>query len=153
MKENKVYLALGTNLGKRKENLKTALAEITQFAKIEKESTIYETEPVGYKDQGMFLNMVIEISTELSAREFILKLQEIENKMGRVREIQNGPRTIDLDILLYNQEKISQKNLEIPHPRMHERIFVLQPLNEIAENIIHPTLNQTINQIYESRKN
>lgn len=153
MKANKVYLALGSNLEKREKNLETAIKEISEFTEIVKKSTIYETEPVGYLDQGKFLNMAIEIATELSALELIFRLQEIEHKMGRIREIKNGPRTIDLDILLYNQEQFKQKNLEIPHPRMHERLFVLEPLNEIATNINHPKLNKTIKQLYESRIN
>jgi len=152
MKENKVYLGLGSNLGNREKNLENAITEIAKFATISKRSSIIETEPVGYRDQGMFLNMALEIFTPLSPLELIFRLQEIEHKMGRVREIKDGPRTIDLDILIYNQEVLRQKNLEIPHPRMSERMFVLSPLNEIAPELKHPTLNQTIKQLYESKK-
>ncbi len=133
MENKKIYLGLGTNLDNRRENLKIALKEIAIFAKIKNKSSIYETEPVGYKDQGKFLNMVIEIEADLSPQELIIRLHEIEHKMGRDRskEIKNGPRIIDLDILLYGNKKIDEPHLKIPHPRMHKREFVLKPLSEI----------------------
>ena len=134
MKENKtVFIALCTNIGNRKQNLQAALEKIAEATKITKESSIYETNPVGYKEQGKFLNMAIEIETELSPVELMTALHEIEHKMGRNRDtgIKNGPRIIDLDILLYGNEKIDKPNLKIPHPRMHEREFVLKPLSEI----------------------
>ncbi len=137
MKENKkIYIALGSNLGNRNKNLETSLKEISKFAEITKKSSIYETKPIGYKDQGDFLNMVIEIETELSPTDLMIKLHEIEHKMGRTRRKKNGPRTIDLDILLYKDEIVSEPNLKIPHPRMYKRKFVLEPLAEIAPHII-----------------
>ncbi len=151
-KGKKAYIALGTNLGNRDENLKTVLKEIKKIANITKKSSIYETDPIGYKDQGKFLNMAIEIQTQLSPIDLIVKLQEIEHKMGRVRTIENGPRIIDLDILLYRNEIINEKNLKIPHPRMHSRKFVLEPLNEIAQNVIHPKLNLSINTLWTKIK-
>lgn len=147
MPDNKVYIALGSNLGDRKKLLKDALEEIQDFASLEKQSRIIETEPIGYKNQPKFLNMVAEISTDLSPIELIFRLQEIEHKMGRKREIENGPRTIDLDILLYNDKIVNQPNLQIPHPRMHQREFVLAPLAEIAPEAKHPKLHKTISQL------
>lgn len=134
-KISSVNISLGTNLGDREQNLKTALKKISLFAKLKKKSSIYETEPVGYKDQGMFLNMVVEIETNLTPQKLLAKLNEIEHKMGRNRshEIKNGPRIIDLDILTYGNEKVNEPNLKIPHPRMNEREFVLKPLKEITK--------------------
>ncbi|MBT4917647.1 2-amino-4-hydroxy-6-hydroxymethyldihydropteridine diphosphokinase [Candidatus Peregrinibacteria bacterium] len=153
MKENKtIHIALGSNLQDRKKNLQTAIKEIANFADISKKSSIYETEPVGYKDQGKFLNQVIEIKADISPTDLIIRLQEIEHKMGRTREITNGPRTIDLDILFYENEVVETDSLTIPHPRMHERAFVLEPLNEIAQDKNHPTLNKTINTLWTSLK-
>ena len=145
MKENnKVFLGLSTNIGSKEENLRTALSEIEGFAKVEKISSFYKTPPYGYRDQDDFLNMATEISTELTAIELIVKLQEVEHKMGRVREIKNGPRVIDIDILLYNNEIIKHPNLKVPHPEMHKRNFVLAPLAEIAAETKHPILSKTI---------
>jgi len=153
MKENKtIHIALGSNLKSRKENLQTAIKEIEFFATTTKKSNIYETEPVGYKDQGKFLNQVIEVATTYSPTELIIRLQEIEHKMGRTREIKNGPRIIDLDILFYEDEIIDTKQLKIPHPRLHKRAFVLEPLNEISPEKIHPLTNQTINTLWTNLK-
>lgn len=130
--KDKIYIGLGTNLGDREQNLQIALKELSNFSKITKSSSIHETRPVGYKNQNDFLNMVIEIETDLSPTELIIRLQEVEHKMGRVKIIKNGPRIIDLDILLYGKKKIYEPNLIIPHPRMYKREFVLKPLAEIA---------------------
>lgn len=142
------FLALGTNLGDREKNLQTAISEIEKFATVEKKSSIYQTDPVGYLKQGKFLNMAIEIHTTLRPNRLIFKLHEIELKMGRTREIKNGPRTIDLDILLYEDQIIKSVELEIPHPRTIERKFVLEPLNEIASDVIYPLTGETIATIY-----
>jgi 2-amino-4-hydroxy-6-hydroxymethyldihydropteridine diphosphokinase len=147
---NRVYLGLSSNLKDREKNLEIAKEEISQFAEITKCSSLYETEPVGYKNQGNFLNIALELKTDLTAIEIIVRIQEIEHKMGRVREIQNGPRIIDIDILLFNSEIKESKNLTIPHPRMEERNFVLKPLAEIAGELVHPKLNTTIENL---RKN
>ncbi len=150
MKENKVFIALGTNLGNREENLNTAISEIAKFATIKAKSSIYETDPVGYRHQGKFLNMAIEIHTTLEPKELLTNLQQIENKMGRVRKIKNGPRIIDLDILLYEDQIIKSEGLDIPHPLMTERKFVLEPLNEIASDVIYPLTGVTIYTIYKN---
>lgn len=147
-----VYIALGSNIGDRQKNLEIALNEIKKIATITKQSKIHETDPVDYKNQNKFINMAIELKTKLSPSELLKKLQEIEQKMGRKREIEKGPRVIDLDILLYNKEIINRPNLKIPHPTMHQRSFVLEPLSEIAPKIKHPVLNQTINELRKNRK-
>ncbi len=147
MKENSIFLSLGSNLGDRESNLLTAIKEISEFSDLKSQSSIYETSPMGYKDQGHFLNQVIEISTELSALELIFRIEEIEHKMGRIRETKNGPRTIDIDILFYGQEIINQQNLKIPHPRIEERKFVLIPMEEIAPEYPHPISKKTIKKL------
>jgi len=155
MESNPVLLGLGSNLGNREKNLRNALREISQIVVIKKRSSIYETTPVGYKEQGLFLNMVISIETDLDPTELVVKLQKIEHKMGRNRskEIFWGPREIDIDILLYKNEIIREKNLKIPHPEMHKRKFVLIPLEEIAPDIIHPKLKKSIKELCEKLKN
>lgn len=101
-------------------------------------SSIYETAPVGYTDQADFLNVVISVATELDAHELLEACQGIEHELGRVRDIRWGPRTVDIDILLYNNDNIETESLIVPHPRMHERAFVLIPLLEIAPAVVHP---------------
>lgn len=153
MRENNiVYIALGSNLGNREKYLEKTIKKISEFAQITKKSSIYETKPVGYKDQGDFLNMVIEITTQLRPYELLKKLQKIETSLKRKREIKNGPRTIDLDIIFYNYEIINEKNLKIPHPEMHKRNFVLNPLVEIAPFMIHPVLKQNILSLQKDLK-
>jgi 2-amino-4-hydroxy-6-hydroxymethyldihydropteridine diphosphokinase len=131
--KNESYISLGTNIGDREGFLKKAICEIDNnpAIKVEKISSIYETDPVGYLDQENFLNLVIKISTNLTPLQLLEVTQEIENNLGRKRELRWGPRTIDLDILLYNQENIEVEHLRIPHPRMFERSFVVIPLKEI----------------------
>lgn len=132
---NKVYLSLGTNIGDRENNLKLAVKMLNnrEGINIKAISSIYETAPVGYVDQPSFLNIALLIETSLSALETLNVCQSIENELGRVREIRWGPRIIDLDILLFNNENIEVENLIVPHPRMFERAFVLVPLLEIAK--------------------
>ncbi|MEJ9279778.1 2-amino-4-hydroxy-6-hydroxymethyldihydropteridine diphosphokinase [Ureibacillus thermosphaericus] len=131
---NDVYLSLGTNLGDRENNLKSAidLLQSKEGIWIKKISPIYETAPVGYVDQPSFLNIAIYAQTILSPIELLQTCQLIENDLGRVRNIRWGPRIIDLDILLFNNDNIESENLIIPHPRMFERAFVLVPLLDIA---------------------
>ncbi len=129
-----VYIALGSNLGDREKNLLKAVELIgsCQGVEITRVSHIYETEPVGYEEQGPFLNMVLAAGTNLEPLELLEKLQEIENSMGRKRTVRWGPRTIDLDILLYGCTEVNLPSLTLPHPRMWERAFVLVPLREIC---------------------
>lgn len=135
--KNQAYISLGTNIGDREGFLQKAIREIEQHVdiKVEQISSIYETDPVGYLDQDAFLNLVIKISTNLTPLELLEVTQNIEQNLGRKRELRWGPRTIDLDILLYNQENIEVEHLRIPHPRMFERSFVLIPLKEINPSL------------------
>lgn len=132
-----VFIGIGSNLGDRLENIHKAIKCLrdTNGIEIEKISSIIETEPVGSQPQGKFLNGVVKIKTDLFSQEMLTILQDIENKLGRVRTIKNGPRTIDLDILLYGNQIVNEPDLKIPHPRMLERNFVMRPLLEIEPEI------------------
>lgn len=132
---NKIYLGLGSNVGESRKNIETALGLLDRNVKILKKSSYYETEPVGYKDQPWFLNMVIEAETELNPFELLKFTQSIEKDMKRIKTILNGPRNIDVDILIYDNLKLESENLNIPHPRMQERCFVMIPLLEIAPDL------------------
>jgi 2-amino-4-hydroxy-6-hydroxymethyldihydropteridine diphosphokinase len=135
--ENSAFIALGSNVGNRYDNITNAIKKLKSYPGIElvNYSSIYETDPVGYEDQDLFLNMVIEIRTALSAMELLELCLKTELDLGRKREVKWGPRTIDLDILLYNQENIETKKLIVPHPRMFERAFVMIPLLEINHDL------------------
>ncbi|MFT8320005.1 MAG: 2-amino-4-hydroxy-6-hydroxymethyldihydropteridine diphosphokinase [Bacillus sp. (in: firmicutes)] len=137
---NTAYLSLGSNIGNRLEFLKDAVYLLAKHAKINvvNISSIYETDPVGLKEQELFLNIVLHIRTSLDPYSLLEACQHIENELGRKRIIRWGPRTIDLDILLYNQENIESEKLNIPHPRIEERAFVVIPLLEIAEAVLLP---------------
>ncbi|PIZ76139.1 2-amino-4-hydroxy-6-hydroxymethyldihydropteridine diphosphokinase [Candidatus Peregrinibacteria bacterium CG_4_10_14_0_2_um_filter_38_24] len=140
MKANKAYLSLGSNLGDREKFLEKAISEIKKITDVTKKSKIYETSPVGYKNQGAFLNMVIQVKTNLTPQKLLEEFMKIEKKLGRERRIKNGPRTIDIDILTFGNTIVDEPNLKIPHPRMHERKFVLVPLMELIDK------NETISQ-------
>lgn len=139
-KREKAFLGLGSNLGDRQSYLDAACRELAAhpLIRIIQTSSLYETEPVGYQEQGWFLNQVVEIKTTLCPEELFLITQGIENKLGRKRLIHWGPRVIDLDILLFGNRDINTPDLIIPHPRMYERQFVLVPLSEIAPDLLHP---------------
>ena len=145
---NKVYIALGSNIAPRVDYLNRAIEAIGQVEQMSvvKQSSIYETEPVGYQDQAKFLNQVIEVQTTYSPMELLLACQSIEKKLGRERDVRWGPRTIDLDILLYNHEDIITNQLIVPHPRMDSRAFVLVPLAELNPELVIPTTNQTVSE-------
>lgn len=155
---NQVYIGLGTNIEPRESYLKKAIHQLFQHdaINITKQSSIYETEPVGFTEQSHFLNMVLEINTSLTPLALLDVCQGIESHLGRERVIRFGPRTIDLDILLYNNENMKTERLTIPHPRMHERGFVLIPLAEIAPNAILPpfgtTSKELLNKLPEAEK-
>lgn len=150
------YLALGTNIEPREEHLTSALEMLKEDNRIfiRQHSSIYETAPVGYTDQADFLNMVIEVETSLSSIDLLDFCQNIERQLGRKKVIRFGPRTIDLDILVYNQENRKTDVLTIPHPRMHERAFVLIPLHEIAPDLLlykgAKTVSDYIKELSES---
>ena len=128
-----IFIGLGSNLGDRTAFLAEARARMNQAGiRVVRESSVIETDPVGYADQGRYLNQVVEVDTQLTPRELLNALLAIETAMGRVRTIRNGPRNIDLDVLIYNQVSLNEPGLELPHPRMMERSFVLEPLRELG---------------------
>lgn len=133
--KNKVYLSLGSNIGNRQKYIESAIELIgkTQRIKILKKSGLYETSPVGYVEQDLFLNTVIKIETDFSEREILKIINKIENELDRKREIRWGPRTIDIDILIFSDKKIDEMDLIIPHKEMLNRLFVLVPLIEIYD--------------------
>ncbi|XJZ27401.1 2-amino-4-hydroxy-6-hydroxymethyldihydropteridine diphosphokinase [Bacillota bacterium Lsc_1132] len=138
--ENTAFIGLGSNIGDRYHYLVKAIQFLAEHPEIilVNYSSIYETDPVGFEDQDLFLNMVVEVKTSLSAEKLLAVCLEIELRLGRKREVRWGPRTIDLDILLYNQENIETEKLMIPHPRMAERAFVVVPLLEVKPAIQFP---------------
>lgn len=152
--ENYAYIALGSNIGDRYGYLKKAVLELDNFEGIEvvRTSSIYETDPVGYEDQDKFLNMVIKVNTSLGPFELLDNCLDIEQKFGRKREIKWGPRTIDLDILLYNNENIETEKLTVPHPRMKERAFVIIPFMEIRNSTL-PVMKKPFDPLLESIPN
>ncbi|MCK4325922.1 2-amino-4-hydroxy-6-hydroxymethyldihydropteridine diphosphokinase [bacterium] len=144
-----IYIGLGSNLGDRRGNIKEAIDSLRAVDSIEvkKISSVYETEPEGLKDQPHFLNCALEVETKLSPGELLAGLKAIEGQMGRSRGKRWGPRIIDLDILLYGDLVMKEADLEIPHPLLPERLFVLSPLCEIAPEIIHPALGRSIRDL------
>ena len=137
---NTAYISIGSNIGDRLYHLQEAIRSLHSHQRIEvtKISSIYETAPVGYTDQADFLNLAVCVETSLDPFELLASCQDIEDGLGRVRQVRWGPRTVDLDILLYNNDNIEAENLLVPHPRMGERAFVLVPLLEISPSISHP---------------
>lgn len=144
-----VFLGLGSNVGDRENQLKEAIRLLYEQSgiKVVKVSSFYETEPVGYVDQPDFLNLCVEIQTELSPKAVLERGLAIEQQLHRVRKERWGPRTLDIDILLYGDQIIEEQDLTIPHPRMTERAFVLIPLQEIAPNKVEPRTQTKIKDI------
>lgn len=145
---NTAFLLIGGNLGNRTQHLGKARSLIHQrCGNITQTSSLYETAAWGDVEQAAFLNQVLKIQTPLPATTLLNCLLAAEQKMGRVRRQKSGPRTIDIDLLFFNDDKIEAPGLQVPHPRLHLRRFVLEPLNEIAPGLIHPVFNKPISQL------
>jgi 2-amino-4-hydroxy-6-hydroxymethyldihydropteridine diphosphokinase len=144
LQKNDVYLAFGSNLGDRRGTIVLALQQLSRVITFTQISSLYETEPVGYKDQPRFLNGVCHGLTTLNPQQLLKHTQGTEIALGRQPTFRNGPRPIDIDILLYDQQTVNEPNLIIPHPRMIERAFVLVPLTEIAPKLFIPQYQQTV---------
>ncbi len=139
-----VYLSLGSNVGDRAAQIARAVeAMAAAGVKVLRQSALYATEPVDFREQGWFVNCVVEAETELMPRQLLHALQEIERGLGRRRMVRRGPRVMDIDILLYGSSVVRAAELEVPHPRMAERRFVLVPFAELAPEVRHPTLHKT----------
>ena len=144
----KVYLSLGSNLGHRGQMLRTAIGLLeSPDLRILRISSVYETEPVEHRRQPWFLNLVVEAETDLVPIELLARVRKIETQLGRKRLIAKGPRTIDIDILLYGDSVIESGALVIPHPRMTERRFVLEPMAELAADLRHPVHRRTMRDL------
>jgi len=145
-----VYFSLGSNIGDRKSHLRAAIEHLAgPDLHILRVSPIYETEPVGYTSQRWFLNQVVEATTELLPMQLLSRVGKIERRLGRTRTIPNGPRAIDIDILLYGSAVVHTARLEIPHPRMADRRFVLVPLADLAPDLRHPVSHRSIREMLE----
>lgn len=148
MLSKRVFLGLGSNVGDREENLQRALAALPAHRiELVQVSSIYETEPMEYLAQAWFLNLVAEVQTPLFPMQLLSRLNRVEVALGRKRSVRNGPRIIDIDILLYGAFRIHTHRLTVPHPRMHDRRFVLAPLAEIAPRARHPILGGTASEL------
>ncbi len=145
-----VYIALGSNLGDRRENLRQAEAALSDCLDVRARSAIMETAPQYFEAQPDFLNSVMMGQTALAAVELLRRLQSLERRLGRVPSPRFGPRAIDIDILYYGDEIIDRPELQVPHPRLHERLFVLRPLSEIAPDFRHPQIEKTTREMIEA---
>lgn len=145
-----VYLSLGSNLGDRAANLREAVSRLAGLGHVSAVSSFYETEPVEVAAQPWFLNCAVQMETEKMPRQMMAAVLAIEQEMGRQRKQDKGPRTIDIDILLFGTSIIDIPTLTVPHPRLHERRFVLEPLTEIAPDARHPVFRRTIRELRDA---
>lgn len=150
MEKHTSFVSLGSNIGHRESNLQVAFCEIAALShtQIDDWSRIYETDPVDYVDQPSFLNGILKITTALTPEQLLYEFLNIEQHMGRVRSLRYGPRVIDLDMLFYDASVIQTTELQIPHPRLHERAFVLVPMMDIASNWLHPVMQLTVSELH-----
>jgi len=146
------YLSLGSNVGDRDKHLRDAIARLETAGRIAAVSSFYETEPVEFTGQAWFLNCAVALATDKTPKELLAALLVIEQEMGRRRShhSRKGPRTIDLDILLFGDSVVESPELTIPHPAMHQRRFVLEPLAEIAPEVKHPVFKQTVRELLQA---
>lgn len=153
--EHRAWLSVGANLGDRRSSCVMALdmLDVMTAVDVTARSSAYETDPVGFLDQPPFINMAAEILTGLEPMDLLLALKDIEKKMGRRPGLRWGPRIIDMDIVLYDELSLDTQSLIIPHPRMHERAFVLEPLCEIAPHVRHPVFERTVRDLLRSVDN
>lgn len=145
-----VYIALGTNLGDRMGYLQAAIDALPPKVKVVRLSPVYETPPWGILDQPDFLNQVLQAETDLPPEELLVYLKEIEKAIGRQSRVRYGPREIDIDILFYDQQVVDLPQLQIPHPRLHERSFVLVPLADLAADLRHPQSGKTVRELLQA---
>jgi len=143
------YLSLGSNIGDREQFLRQAIARLEILGRVTSVSSFYETEPVEFTEQAWFLNCVVALEVELAPAELMSQLLGIERELGRRRLQKKGPRTIDIDILLFGEHVLRARDLTIPHPAMHQRRFVLEPLAEIAPETMHPLLKKMARELLE----
>lgn len=141
------YLSLGSNLGDARANIASAVEKLSFLGSVEAISSLYTTEPVGFADQPWFLNVAVTLKTDILLEELLQRTKGIEKAMGRTASVRNGPRLIDVDILLYGDAVAATAALTVPHPWMHERRFVLEPLAEIAPEAIHPLFKKTVAEL------
>jgi len=145
-----VYLSLGSNVGDKQANLEQAIGELARLGTVKKRSALYETEPMEITDQPWFMNCAVELETELMPKQFIAAVLDIEREMGRKRTKKKGPRTIDIDVLLFGKSIIEMKGLTVPHPAMHLRRFVLEPMVEIAPEVRHPLFKRSMRELRDA---
>ena len=144
------YLSLGSNLGDRAASLNTAIEKLSSLGIVASVSDFYETEPMEVRDQPWFLNCAVKLMTEKTAAELLEGILQLESSMGRRRIQKKGPRTIDIDILLFGASIIQTESLTVPHPAMHERRFALEPLAEIAPDAMHPAMHRSVRNLLDS---
>ena len=142
-----IYLALGTNLGDRFANLQAAIAALPPAVRVLEQSPVYETPPWGLTDQPAFLNMVLKGKTHLAPLALLAHLKHLETKLGRLPAVRWGPRRIDMDILFYDELILNTPELTLPHPRLHDRAFVLVPLADLASGLVHPLLGISVREL------
>ena len=145
-----VYLSLGSNVGDRAANLNAAIARLGAFGEVVAVSSFYETEPVEFAAQPWFLNCAVKLDTEKMPKQLLAAILDLEQEMGRRRVQKSGPRSIDIDILLFGNSIVDTQGLTVPHPAMHQRRFVLEPLAEIAPEVRHPVFKRTIRELRDS---
>jgi 2-amino-4-hydroxy-6-hydroxymethyldihydropteridine diphosphokinase len=145
-----VYLSLGSNVGDRQANLEQAISQLSDLGTVRQRSAFYETEPMEVTDQPWFLNCAVELETELMPKQFISAVLDVERSMGRRRIKKKGPRSIDIDVILFGKSIIEMKGLTVPHPAMHLRRFVLEPMVEIAPEVRHPVFKRSMRELRDA---